>query len=53
LVGQHDLVGIKRDAEQHSSIRNAQMSIVPNASHVANIDTPDFVNTVLLFFLKA
>jgi len=52
LVGEHDRITPPVFSEQmHSSIRNSELVLLPNAGHISNLERPSGFNSALYSFL--
>jgi 3-oxoadipate enol-lactonase len=53
LVGEHDALTPPREAERMvAALPNAQMEVIPQAGHLANLENPDAVTQALLAFVE-
>jgi pimeloyl-ACP methyl ester carboxylesterase len=53
MVGDDDIVRFDHTITLYETIRDAQLAVIPGASHVAPIEKPDLVNRIVLDFLAA
>ena len=53
LAGDDDMVSIEHSAALFRSIPNAELAIVPGASHAVVIEKPELVNRSVLDFLRS
>jgi pimeloyl-ACP methyl ester carboxylesterase len=51
IQGDRDLVDVRHTAAVAEAIPDAQMAVVPGASHAAPVEKPDLVNRLILDFL--
>lgn len=52
MVGDDDLVTLEETAALYRAIPDAELAVVPGASHLAPLEKPDLVNLILLDFLQ-
>ncbi len=52
LVGDDDLVTLEHTIALYRAIPDAELAVVPGASHLAPMEKPDLVNRLLLDFLR-
>lgn len=53
LQGDKDLMTLEHTTEMYRSIKNAQLCILPNASHFCLEEKPELITTIVINFLKA
>ena len=52
LVGDDDMVTLEHTNELYRAIPNAQLAVVPGASHLVVMEKPELLNRVVLDFLE-
>lgn len=52
MVGDDDLVALDHTASLFQAIPNAELAVVPGASHFVTMEKPDLVNRIVLDFLQ-
>lgn len=53
LVGQHDrLTDLEKAEIMHENLKNSSLVIVPRAAHMATVEEPEIVNTLIRDFLE-
>jgi pimeloyl-ACP methyl ester carboxylesterase len=50
-MGDTDIVTVEHAAGMYEALPDAQLAVVPGATHVAPIEKPELVNRLLLDFL--
>jgi pimeloyl-ACP methyl ester carboxylesterase len=53
MVGDDDIVRFDHTIALYETIRDAQLAVIPGASHLAPIEKPDLVNQLVIEFLAA
>ncbi len=53
LAGDHDMIRTEHIVEIFSHLRNAQLAIFPNSTHMVPFDDPELFNTTIERFLSA
>jgi pimeloyl-ACP methyl ester carboxylesterase len=53
MVGDDDIVRYEHTIELFETIPDAQLAVIPGASHLAPIEKPELVNQLVLDFLAA
>jgi pimeloyl-ACP methyl ester carboxylesterase len=53
MAGDDDIARFEHTIELYETIPDAQLAVIPGASHVAPIEKPDLVNQLVLDFLAA
>lgn len=52
MVGDDDVISLEHTVAVYRAIPDAELAVIPGASHVAAMEKPDLVNTILLDFLR-
>lgn len=52
MVGDDDLVTLEHTVALYRALHNAELAVVPGASHLSPMEKPDLVNHLLLEFLR-
>jgi pimeloyl-ACP methyl ester carboxylesterase len=52
VVGDDDLITLEHTIALYRALRNAELAVVPGASHLSPMEKPDLVNHLLLEFLR-
>lgn len=52
VCGDDDLVSLEHTVAMYRAIPDAELAVIPGTSHLAPLEKPDLVNTVLLGFLR-
>ena len=53
MVGDDDIARFEHTIELYDTIPDAQLAVIPGASHVVPLEKPDLVNQLVLDFLAA
>jgi pimeloyl-ACP methyl ester carboxylesterase len=52
IVGDHDIISLDHTVSLFASLPHAELFVVPGATHIAPVEQPDLLNTVIVRFLK-
>jgi pimeloyl-ACP methyl ester carboxylesterase len=52
IVGDHDIISLDHTVSLFASLPHAELFVIPAATHVAPVEQPDLLNSVIIHFLK-
>jgi pimeloyl-ACP methyl ester carboxylesterase len=53
MVGDDDIIRFEHTLDLYETVPDAQLAVIPGASHLAPIERPELVNQLILDFLAA
>ena len=52
IVGDHDIISLDHTVSLFASLPHAELFVIPGATHIAPVEQPDLLNSVIVRFLK-
>jgi pimeloyl-ACP methyl ester carboxylesterase len=52
IAGDHDIISLDHTVSLFASLPHAELFVIPGATHVAPVEQPDLLNSVIVRFLK-